>query len=132
MCEVYSNPDATAKMWKYGRIEPGVGPILWRVWIKDAMLKARIERLKGVERVAEEWHLHEPSHHAWYFHIPSHMKGRIAAILGITGVVNTKLQAETERRARRDWGKSTRFAKRERIESGTRKREPVEVGGGRG
>jgi hypothetical protein len=129
MDEAFQNPAGTAKMWKHGRIEPGMGPILWRVWVKDGALKARIERLKGVERVADEWHLHDPSHRAWYFQIPSKMRRRIAELLGIEGVVDRKRQAVAKQLASTGWGAGTRFAPNSQSRGRRRDREPAPVGG---
>ena len=76
--------------------------------------------------------MYDVHHHAWYFHIPSDKKARIAAILGITGVVNPKLQAVTERRVQEGWGKASRFANRDKKKPRKKGREPASVGGGRG
>jgi len=98
-------------MWQQGRLETGVGPIYWRVWVKGSELKRKIHRLKDVWHVGDEWHLHDPSHKAWYYLIPSKMKARIAKILGITGVVNEKKSRRAKQRTKEGCGKETRFKK---------------------
>ncbi len=130
VCETFSNPDGAAKMWKQGRIELGKGPIMWSVWGKGSELKAKIHRLKGMIHAGDEWHMYDSSHKAWYYLIPSSMKGRIAKILGITGVVDRKRQIEAKRRAGSGWGKATRFSEKARTKSSKKEREPVEVGCG--
>jgi hypothetical protein len=130
MDEVFTNPTGTAKMWKYGRIEPGMGQLLWRVWVKDPALRVKIERLKNVEKVGDESRFFNPHHRAWYFHIPAHMKARVAGILGITGVVDERRSIEAREAASAGWGDASRFApKRRALRTQSKPRDLAYAGG---